>query len=183
MFAPLICHVLIGPPGCGKSTFATQLIQLEPTAKIVSTDQIRRELFGDESIQGDWSSVEENVLAQIRAAIQAGRPIIYDATNAKKEWRMSLLRQLADVSVAGRSPNVQWIGWHLQTPLETCKAWNQKRQRQVPVLVIEELFQALHAQPPLAGEGFLAVNPVNVAADGFHLKQIEDQLIQSCLQL
>ncbi|HAJ61748.1 MAG TPA: kinase, partial [Cyanobacteria bacterium UBA8543] len=62
----LISHFLIGPPGCGKSTLANQLIKLQPTAKIISTDAIRALIFGDESIQGDWSLIEENVLSQMR---------------------------------------------------------------------------------------------------------------------
>jgi predicted kinase len=164
-------HFLIGPPGSGKSTFATALLQLEPTASIVSTDQIRTELFGDESIQGDWSLIEERVLAQIREASRAGRPVIYDATNARREWRQSLLRQI-EIGEENR----QWLGWYLQTPLSICKAWNQGRKRQVPEVIIEESFQALQAQPPQPAEGFVAVNSVVLTPEGFELKQIERML-------
>lgn len=164
--APLICHFLIGPPGCGKSTLATQLIQLEPTAKIVSTDQIRCELFGDESIQGDWSIIESNVLAKIRGAIQAKQPVIYDATNSKKKWRILLLRQIAD-------EQVQWIAWYLQTPLAICKAWNKQRTRQVPELVIEEFFQSLQENPPQLAEGFIAINSLPFTDEDVNLVQVE----------
>lgn len=34
---------------------------------------------------------------------------------------------------------VEWIGWWLFTPLATCLAWNQRRQRLVPEAVIKEL--------------------------------------------
>lgn len=164
----MISHFLIGPPSSGKSTFAKQLIKLNPTAKIVSTDAIRALLFGDESIQGDWSLIEEKVLSQMQAAFQAKQPVIYDATNAKREWRQSLLKQVAD-------ENVQWIAWYLTTPLSVCKAWNQQRHRQVPETAIEEFFQALQANPPLPREGFVTVNPVIVTKAGFDLKQVEDQ--------
>jgi len=167
MSSPLICHILIGPPGCGKSTLATLLTKLDPRARIVSTDLIRRSLFGDESIQGDWAMIEEQVLVQIREAIQAGQPVIYDATNAKKEWRLSLLKQVADISSTGCSPTVQWKGWYLQTPLEVCKVWNKQRNRQVPELVIEELFRALQDNPPHTSEGFIAVNCLDLSSQEF----------------
>jgi predicted kinase len=167
MLVPLICHILIGSPGCGKSTFVTQLNQLYSTAKIVSTDQIRKELFGDESIQGNWTLVEEQVIAQIQEAIQAERTVIYDATNAKKEWRLALLKQLTDFSLRECSPMVQWKGWYLQTPLEVCKLWNKQRNRQVPELVIEELFRALQDNPPHTSEGFVAVNCLDLSSQEF----------------
>lgn len=151
----IVSHFLIGSPGSGKSIFAQQLIKLNPTARIVSTDAIRALLFGDESIQGDWSLVEQNVLSQIREAFNAGCPVIYDATNAKREWRQSILGQVS------RS-DVQWIAWYLQTPLALCKAWNQQRQRQVPETVIEELYQALQDNPPQQSEGFIAVNTLSL---------------------
>ena len=175
-FDQFLNHFLIGPPGSGKSTFATALLQLEPTASIVSTDQIRTELFGDESIQGDWSLIEERVLAQIREAFSAGQPVIYDATNARREWRQSLLRQIGE-------ENQQWLAWYLQTPLSICKAWNKGRKRQVPEVVIEESFQALQAQPPQPAEGFVAVNSVVLTPEGFELKQIERMLKKGSLCL
>jgi tRNA uridine 5-carbamoylmethylation protein Kti12 len=71
---------------------------------------------------------------------------------------------------------VQWIAWHLQTPLTLCKAWNLQRQRQVPETVIEEFFQALQEFPPSPHEGFLSVNSVDVTEQGFDLAQVEHQL-------
>ena len=138
------------------------LIKFPQHAKIISTDQIREELFGDEVIQGNWSIIEEKIFEQIRESIQAEQPIIYDATNAKKVWRVALLKQLAALKKEKGNQEVQWIGWYLQTPLEVCKVWNKQRNRQVPELVIEELFQALQDNPPDESEGFVAVNRVKV---------------------
>ena len=148
-------HFLIGPPGSGKSTFAGHLLKLNPDAVIVSTDQIRRELFGDESIQGDWSVIEKQVIALMREAFQAKRPVIYDATNAKRDWRLSILRQVTD-------EQVKWIAWHLQTPLSLCKVWNKQRHRQVPEPVIEALFQSLQDDPPQLEEGFVVINSIHL---------------------
>lgn len=163
MSALITCHILIGTPGCGKSTFAMRLAQLYPTARIVSTDQIRAELFGDESIQGNWLMIQEKVLKQMQEAMQAGQSIIYDATNAKKVWRVSLLEQIVDVGLKENKHKIQCIGWYLPTPLEVCQVWNKQRSRQVPDLVIEELFQALQDNPPDESEGFVEVNWVDVS--------------------
>jgi predicted kinase len=81
--------------------------------------------------------------------------MLYDATNAKREWRQSILRQVS-------RRDVQWIAWYLQTPVALCKAWNQQRQRQVPEMVIEELHQALQDDPPQQSEGFIAVNTLSL---------------------
>jgi predicted kinase len=112
MSAPLICHFLIGPPGSGKSTFAAELAK-QGGCRIVSTDQIRETLYGDPSIQGDWSEIEAQVLSQIREAIAANQPVIYDATNAKRVWRMTLLMQLQ----LDPPPTPPCKGGEYQTPL------------------------------------------------------------------
>jgi predicted kinase len=149
----LICHFLIGIPGCGKSSFAT-LLNRVTKGRIVSTDGIRKALYGDERIQGNWEAIEQEAIAQIQAAIAAGESAIYDATNAKRGWRMSLLFKLQGF-------NVPWIGWHLVTPLATCKRWNQSRSRQVPEKVLESMSRSLHQFPPLVAEGFTALYRIN----------------------
>lgn len=161
----MICHFLIGSPSSGKSTLAAKLTQLEPKAVIVSTDAIRVKLFGDETIQGDWSLIETQVLYQIHHSIADGNPVIYDATNAKPEWRRSLLPKIS-------GETVRWLAWYLTTPLEICKAWNRQRQRQVPTEVIENFYHALRNYPPQTSEGFLAVNPVNLAETQLDIWQI-----------
>ncbi|MEQ8386661.1 MAG: ATP-binding protein [Coleofasciculus sp. A1-SPW-01] len=166
----MICHFLIGSPSSGKSTLAAKLTQLEPKAVIVSTDAIRAQLFGDENIQGDWSLIETQVLQQIHRSIADGNPVIYDATNAKPEWRRSLLPKIS-------GETVRWIAWYLTTPLETCKVWNRQRQRQVPDQVIEDFYRALRDHPPQTNEGFLAVNSVNLADTESDIWQMFNQSI------
>lgn len=164
-----LCHFLIGAPASGKSTLATLLTEVNPNSLIISTDKIRLSLFGDESIQGDWSLIEEKVISQMREAIQSGKSVIYDATNVKKEWRFSLLQQVNDYKV-------HWIAWHLQTPIEVCKKWNKQRNRQVPEEVIEALFRALQENPPDELEGFLAVKVVDVWSRKWEIQDIKDML-------
>jgi predicted kinase len=144
---PLILF-LIGCPSSGKSTLANQLIKQIPNYRIISTDQIRQKLFGDESIQGNWQLIETEIFAQIQQQLTAGNSIIYDATNAKRPWRIALLQKLKSID------NLDIIGLHLQTLLEICKQWNKQRQREVPEPIIESYYQALKQFPPIPAEGF-----------------------------
>ncbi|WP_204138290.1 AAA family ATPase [Halomicronema sp. CCY15110] len=146
----VLCHMLIGPAGSGKSTLAQQMQQWFAHSHIVSTDRIRRELYGDEAHQGHWPEIEAIALRQIHDAVAAGRSVIYDATNARRPWRMALLTQLQPFAPC-------WVGWQLKTPLKTCHQWNQQRDRQVPTAVINDQHTALQQFPPLTAEGFWAV--------------------------
>ena len=69
MNSPLTCHFLIGSPGSGKSTLAAQMIQSISSSQIISTDQIRAQLYGDAATQGNWAEIESVVLTEIKEAI------------------------------------------------------------------------------------------------------------------
>ncbi|AFZ44779.1 hypothetical protein PCC7418_2638 [Halothece sp. PCC 7418] len=151
----MFCHILIGCPGSGKSTLATTIQKANPNYRIVSTDAIRADLFGDATIQGNWSRIEAEVFSQIKTHLKAGYPVIYDATNAKRPWRIGLLQHLHQYS------DVEWLGWNLKTPLKTCLRWNQQREKSVPEEVIHRMFEALKTFPPIAAEGFATVYDLN----------------------
>jgi len=166
----IVSHILIGCPSSGKSTLAKYIISQDSNYQIISTDKIREKLFGDENIQGDWQLIETEIFKQIDSYIQAGKPIIYDATNAKRWWRISLLEKLA------KYENANWIGWYLKTPLNVCLEWNQKRKRQVPDDVITNLYQSLRNFPPLPAEGFLAVYNIPFKEGKLEINQFNDKI-------
>ncbi len=149
----MICHFMIGVPGSGKSTVAQQLADLTQ-GLIISTDRIREQLYGEEIIQGNWLEIEEEVLREMERAIASSQPIIYDATNAYRHWRLEILEKIALISP--KIPRV-WVAWVLETPIETCKQWNQNRPRQVPESVIEQMGNAIANCPPTPSEGFIKV--------------------------
>jgi predicted kinase len=130
--SPLRCHLLIGPPASGKTTLATVLAELVG-GRVLSTDAIRAELFGDAGIQGPWAAVEAPFHDRIREAVAEGVPVILDATHGQRPWRLAITQALA------LPAPVQWIGWWLTTPLEQCLAWDQARERQAGAEVIERI--------------------------------------------
>ena len=148
-----LCHLLIGLPASGKSTFAQQLNQQIPNSVIVSTDIIRARLFGDETIQGDWNQVENMVIEHVRLAIKYEQNVIYDATNVQLAWRNSFLDKVSDL-------NSEWIAWWIKTPVNVCKNWNKYRSRRVPNQIINTYYEYLLESPPTVEEGFLAVREI-----------------------
>jgi predicted kinase len=156
--ASLRCHLLIGQPASGKTTLARALAPLlsgpgEPEAVVLSTDAIRAEVFGDAAVQGPWPDIQQRLHQRIRQAVAAGIPVIVDATHARRAWRLAITQALE------LPAPVEWIGWWLYTELPTSLAWNAKRERPVPVPVIQEMAAAL-ADPhfgPSRAEGFAAI--------------------------
>lgn len=168
-------HFLIGIPGSGKSTFAGLISQFG--CEIISTDDIRQELYGDAAIQGDWCQIESEAIYRICTVWKAGKSVVYDATNFKRAFRMDFLRKLNFKGDWGESSYPDWIAWYLNTPLETCIARNQKRDRKVPENIIESMYVAIVDFPPITAEGFAAVNIVDAASSKFSSEEIK-KLIQ-----
>ncbi|WP_158217086.1 ATP-binding protein, partial [Synechococcus sp. 8F6] len=156
--APLRCHLLIGQPASGKTTLAKVLAPLltgpgDPPAQVLSTDVIRAEVFGDAAVQGPWVDIQQRLHQRIQEAVAAEIPVIVDATHARRPWRLALTQALP------LPAPVEWIGWWLYTPLPTSLEWNGRRERAVPVPVIQEMAAAL-ADPhfgPVRAEGFAAI--------------------------
>jgi predicted kinase len=171
MNAQLVCHFLVGPPGSGKSTLAAKMSQIISNSRVISTDKIREKLYGDEAIQGNWAEIEQVVLDEIQDAINQQQSIIYDATNAKRVWRMSLLQKVTHLKA-------QWVAWHLKTPRQFCQNWNLQRGRQVPPAVLDDLFQSLKQFPPLAAEGFVGVYELNPAHSTNLLDEVKSKVNQ-----
>lgn len=140
-------HLLIGPPGSGKTTFAQVLAAVLPQPWIVSSDRIRGQLYGDPQIQGPWPEIEAAIYQEICTAVAQGKTVIYDATNARQAHRLDWLALVAPLQQ-------QWIAWQLDTPLELCLERNQQRDRIVPPAIIEAMAIALITHPPTLTEGW-----------------------------
>ena len=161
MTTPLCCHLMIGPPASGKSTVAALLAPMLG-AELIATDDIRAQLYGDPAVQGCWPEVEQELHRRIRAAVAAGRPVLEDATHARRPWRLALTQGLA------LPLPVRWVGWWLRTPREVCLAWNQQRSRAVPAAVIAAFADALDdpTEYPDPSEGFAALVQLDPSAAG-----------------
>lgn len=145
--------LLIGLPGSGKSSLTTQLMQQCPKRRIVSTDAIRSQLFGDERIQGDWLKIEREITRQFQQTVEqsnAGEVSegIYDATNAVRSQRREA------IELARTCGFTQITGVWLKTPLWLCLQRNYQRDRQVPENIILKMHRRLLGAVPRVEEGF-----------------------------
>lgn len=93
--------LLIGPPGCGKSTYANKYAnEIGESAVILSSDTIRKELFGDENCQDNPGLVFETMRTRARNELFNGKHVIWDATNMTRKNRASAIScKTADTKV------------------------------------------------------------------------------------
>lgn len=144
--------MLCGLPGSGKSTFAQSIVVARDSytdsvvpPKIHSSDTIRKELYGDESLQIDHEKVFNLLHKRIIADLRAGRDVVYDATNINKKQRIHFLKQLNGI-------NCVPYAIVMAVPYELCLERNKSRDRQVPEKAIKRMY--MNWEPPHKGEGF-----------------------------
>lgn len=144
--------MLVGLPGSGKSTFAKTItysgdISPEDTKPIIhSSDELRREMYGDSSIQGDNDALFNELHKRIIRDLKSGKNVVYDATNINKKQRIHFLNKLKDIDCY-KDCIV------MATKLDTCLKNNRNRtDRQIPDNVIHRMY--LNYQPPHENEGF-----------------------------
>ena len=144
-----IIIMMCGLPGSGKSTLAESIIVMENNEEhkpvIHSTDVLRKELFGDEAIQGDNNKLFIELHRRIKLDLIAGKDVVYDATNISKKFRTQFLNELKNISCTP-------ICLCMMTSYETCLNNNKNRDRQVPIEVVKRM--QMNWQPPHYNEGF-----------------------------
>lgn len=136
--------LMIGLPASGKSTLAEQISKSED-AEIVSSDNIRKELYGDENIQGDNNKVFRILQERIINGLKNSKNMIYDATNISYKTRMAFLQRLNKLEV-------EKIAIMVATPYEDCLIRNAQRERKVPEEVIKRMYYNFYV--PQYFEGF-----------------------------
>ncbi len=139
--------LLIGLPGSGKSTWVKQLLAECPQIHLISTDGIRGQLFGNETIQGHWLLIWREIRRQLLQAQKQGKTVIYDATNAQRRQRRKV------IALARGFGFTHITGLWADTPVWLCLARNRKRDRQVPEAVIFKMHRQLRDAPPTLEEG------------------------------
>lgn len=124
--------MLVGLPGCGKSTIAKHY--QEKGYKIFSSDAIRKEIYGDESVQDDPQKIFQILHKRIKENLKNGESCIYDATNIRSKNRIAFLREIQKIE-CHKKCLVVWA------PIEICKKRNAERERNVPDYVIERMWR------------------------------------------
>lgn len=136
-------YVMCGIPASGKTTFAKKLADCG--CEYVGTDEIRKELFGDESIQTNGQKVFDLAFHRITLKALEEKNVVFDATNRFRKDRKELIKKFR--------PYFDYIMLiTFPCSLETCLDRNSKRPRQVPKKAIERMH--LQYECPIDKEGF-----------------------------
>lgn len=134
--------VMAGLVASGKSSLAGELSEKED-ATIVSSDAIREELFSDVSNQENNASVFETMNKRAKKLLSEGENVVYDATNISRKRRMHLIKH----ELKADECEVHYMA----TPYHICVERNNKRDRVVPIDVIDRMYKNLHIPTELEG--------------------------------
>lgn len=141
----LTVYVLAGIPGAGKTHWAKEFIKKYPRTFYISTDDLRKELTGEEQCvdPGENEMIHEAAALKLKnfAYLWAKHQmrfdgVIFDATNCETdEWE-----RLKD---ALRTHPVKWVLiWFNVTP-EEAMVNQATRERKVPLEIVEMKWQKL----------------------------------------
>lgn len=158
--------MLVGLPGSGKSTVAQEMVEKFPEMVIVSSDAMRKELFGNENCQEHNDLLFKQLHKRIRDHLQNGKDVIYDACNINYKMRMEFLKNLNRISCWKRAQVVA-------TPVSECVRRNANRERVVPEKAIFKMYRNFWM--PASYEGF---DSIEVRYSGLKKQKTADEFIK-----
>lgn len=145
--------VMIGAPGSGKSTFAKQYWQQNPSFKYLSSDALRAELGTGEDDQSVTPQVFSTLKRRLDHCLRRNESVIVDATSMNAKDRKDYIN-------AAKQFNAKVVAYAFVCDKKTLLERNQKRGagggRNVPEFVIDKMIAKY--QPPTLQEGFDEVN-------------------------
>ena len=140
--------MLCGLPGSGKSRLA-QTLAVPYDAVVLSSDELRKELFDDEGNTTDNVELFGELNKRVAKNLNDGKSVIYDATNTNYKRRRELL-------ISIRKFNCKKICYIVAAPYNLCLEQNAARERKVPPEVIKRMYMNFYI--PQYYEGWDEIN-------------------------
>ena len=116
-------YVLIGLPASGKTTFAKNEFASDKV-EILSSDEIRKELFNDETHQANNDIVFSTLYERAKNFLSAGVSVVIDATSINRFERKRVLSHFVDY-------DIERIAIYFNTPVKVCIERDFLRSRTV----------------------------------------------------
>lgn len=135
--------MMCGISGSGKSHYADKLRQ--KGYEVFSSDELRKELYCDESDQTHNAKVFEEFHKRIVRALKEDKKVVYDATNLSRRRRISFLNLISHI-------DCYKVITVIAAPIELCVERDAKRSRSVGEKVIWK--QVKNFVMPHLGEGW-----------------------------
>lgn len=126
-----VLTMMVGLPGSGKSTYSYQLAK-ETNATVFSSDELRKEMFGDINDQAHNVEVFNELHKRIKNCLKSGGNAIYDACNISSKRRMAFLQELNKIDCVKECIVIA-------TQFLKCIYYNNKRNRKVPTYAIHRM--------------------------------------------
>lgn len=137
--------IFVGIPGSGKTTLANYYSSIVNNSVHISSDAIREELYGSESIQTGGKQVFDVMRKRTINALQSGYTVYYDSYNVDSKTRKRILSWAKQYC-----ENIYAV--YVNTPLEECIRRSQLRFRTVNSDIIKNFYDRL--SKPNTSEGF-----------------------------
>ena len=144
-------YMLVGLSGSGKSSY-----NFEEEVVKISSDSLRKELFGDENDQTHNAEVFNELHKRVILNLKNGKNVVYDATNLSRRRRVAFLNNIKHI-------DCEKDCIFFATPFEECVRRDSSRTRTVGRKVI--LKQIKQFQMPQFEEGWNDINIITVEND------------------
>lgn len=140
--------IMVGIPGCGKSTYAQKLVSLHPDWVYISRDNIRYEYVADQAHYYDHEDeVYKEFCNRITMHLMQGKTVIADATHLTTGSRKKLINNL------GVKPDEIIAVW-IDVPFEICMERNSAREGIIRVPDKAMFGMKNRFRPPSVNEGY-----------------------------
>ena len=126
--------MLCGLPASGKDTYIKENLG---GYKVHSSDDLRKELYGDENTQGNPNEIFQELHRRIKADLKVGHDVVYNATNINYKRRMAFLREIKDFDCYKKCV-------FMATPYEICVERNRTRSRVVPEDIMLKMYKSIY---------------------------------------